>query len=197
MTNSLHHLILASNSPRRQELLRSAGFSFEVFIREFDEQFPASLEAARVAEFLARQKNMFYRSLLPEPVIITADTTVVLEHEVLNKPNDREHAFEMLRSLSDKTHLVISGVCISSARHTVSFSETTEVVFHPISADELDYYVSNYRPYDKAGAYGIQEWIGLTKVKELRGSFYNVMGLPVNQIYHLLRSEFGITPQRL
>lgn len=192
--NSPHHLILASNSPRRQELLKQAGFSFDVFTRAFDEQFPASLPAEEVAEYLARQKNENYRKLLADETVITADTTVVLGDQVINKPGNREEAFRMLRSLSGKSHLVISGVCISTPEKSIAFSDTTEVVFHPISDNEIAYYIDTFKPFDKAGAYGIQEWIGLTKVKELKGSFYNVMGLPVSQVYQLLHEEFNINP---
>lgn len=192
--NSTPRLILASNSPRRQELLRNAGFRFEVFTRDFEENFPDTLAPAEVAEYLAKQKNENYRKLLGNETVITSDTTVVLDESVLNKPLNRQNAFVMLKSLSAKTHLVISGVCISSPEKVISFSDTTEVTFFPLSDDEINYYIDNYKPFDKAGAYGIQEWIGLTKVKELKGSFYNVMGLPVSEVYRVLKEEFDLHP---
>lgn len=192
--NSTPRLILASNSPRRQELLRNAGFRFEVFTRDFDEKFPDTLAPAEVAEYLAKQKNENYRKLLENETVITADTTVVLDERVLNKPLNRKNAFAMLKSLSAKTHLVVSGVCISSPEKVISFSDITEVSFFPLTADEINYYIDNYKPFDKAGAYGIQEWIGLTKVKELKGSFYNVMGLPVSMVYRALKDEFDLHP---
>lgn len=192
MMNSIPRLILASNSPRRQELLKKAGFQFDVFTRDFDEHFPESMSARDVAKFLAIQKNQKYRELLKQEIIITSDTTVVAGDKVLNKPTDRNEAQEMLKSLSDKSHLVISGVCISSTDKTMAFDEVTEVVFHPLSEQEINYYIDHFKPYDKAGAYGIQEWIGLTKVREIRGSFYNVVGLPVDKVYTVLKTDFGL-----
>lgn len=190
--NSTHHLILASNSPRRQELLLQAGYEFEVFVRDFDESFPAEMPASHVAQYLAEQKNKNYRALRPHDLIITADTTVVNDGTVLNKPADKAEAMEMLTMLSDKTHLVISGVCISSPEQTISFSDTTEVTFSKIMKEEMEYYVDTFRPFDKAGAYGIQEWIGMTKVRSLKGSYFNVMGLPVHRVYEVLKEVFQI-----
>lgn len=185
-----HPLILASNSPRRQELLKQAGFSFDVFVRDFDESYPEELPAEQVAEFLAVKKNKNYRELLSEQVVITADTTVVLGHLVLNKPADHAEAFSMLKSLSDRTHRVICGVCISSPKKQVAFTEITEVTFGHISDEEINFYIEEYQPFDKAGAYGIQEWIGQTKVVSIKGSYFNVMGLPTHRVYEVLKSEF-------
>lgn len=190
--NSIPRLILASNSPRRQELLKNAGFTFDVYTSDLHEDFPDALPAFEVAEYLARQKNSHYRKLLKEGIIITSDTTVVLNGKVLNKPSDRQDAFGMLKSLSAKTHQVISGVCISSPEKTISFREITEVTFHALSEGEISYYIDHYKPYDKAGAYGIQEWVGLTKVEKIKGSFYNVMGLPVSQVYQVLTDDFDV-----
>ncbi|MEQ8470994.1 MAG: Maf family protein [Marinoscillum sp.] len=188
--NSRHHLILASNSPRRQQLLRDAGFEFEVFTQDFDEHFPTNLEALEVAEYLGIQKNKHYRKLKPDALIITADTTVICDHLVLNKPADKAEAIKMLSLLSASIHQVVSGVCISSPEKTISFSDITEVTFDAISKAEMEYYIDQYQPFDKAGAYGIQEWIGMTKISAIKGSYFTVMGLPVHKVYQILNSEF-------
>ncbi len=190
MTN----LVLASNSPRRQELLKKAGFNFKVFVRDFDESFPDDLPAKQVAEYLAIEKNHNYRKILKEDTIITADTTVILGNEVLNKPKDSKHAAEMLQKLSGETHKVVCGVCISSPDKQHSFSDTTEVTFTKISEQESKFYISSFEPFDKAGAYGIQEWIGLTRISSIKGSYYNVMGLPTHLLYEVLLNEFNIHP---
>lgn len=184
-------MILASNSPRRQQLLREAGFEFEVFVRDFPEDYPEDLPADEVAQYLAVQKNENYRPLLPDALIITADTTVVLGDRVMNKPQNEEEAKEMLTSLSNRTHEVICGVCISSSNREVSFSDRTEVTFGTLSPEEVSHYVSHYQPYDKAGAYGIQEWIGMTKIVRISGSYYNVMGLPTHKVYEALMGFRG------
>jgi len=186
--NSTPHLILASNSPRRQQLLRDCGFEFEVFVRDFDETFPEEMPAHEVAEFLAVEKNKHYRPLKPDAIIITADTTVVLENEVLNKPGDEAHAYEMLSKLSGKTHQVISGVCISSPDHLSSFSDITSVTFRPMSDEDIWYYIKNFKPFDKAGSYGIQEWIGMTQIESINGSYFNVMGLPTLNTSSILKT---------
>ncbi|WP_421895591.1 Maf family protein [Marinoscillum sp.] len=188
--NFTHPLILASNSPRRRELLKQAGFTFDVFVRDFDESFPEEMPAEQVAEFLAVKKNKNYRELLDEQVVITADTTVVLGRQVLNKPTDHSEAFRMLKSLSGNTHQVICGVCISSPSKQIAFTEITEVTFGQISDEEINFYIEEYQPFDKAGAYGIQEWIGQAKVVSIKGSYFNVMGLPTHKVYEVLKSEF-------
>lgn len=190
--NSKHHLILASNSPRRQQLLKDLGFEFEVFTRDFDESFPDDLNALKVAEFLAVKKNKNYRPLKPDSLIITSDTTVVCDGEVLNKPANKAEAVEMLSKLSGKTHQVVSGVCISSPDKEVSFADITQVTFDEISKEEMNYYIDNYQPFDKAGAYGIQEWIGMTKISSITGSFFTVMGLPINRVYQHLKRDFNL-----
>ncbi|RED94397.1 septum formation protein [Marinoscillum furvescens DSM 4134] len=179
-------MILASNSPRRQQLLREAGFEFEVFVRDFPEDFPGELPADEVAQYLAVQKNENYRPLLPDALILTADTTVILGDRVMNKPANADEAREMLTSLSNKTHEVICGVCISSASREISFSDRTEVTFGSLSPAEIDHYITTFQPFDKAGAYGIQEWIGMTKIIRITGSYYNVMGLPTHKVYEAL-----------
>lgn len=191
MTAQKHKLILASNSPRRQELLRLTGFDFEVFVRDFDEHFPSNIPSHDVAEYLAKEKNRYYRSLLGDQLVITADTTVVLGYEVLNKPINEAQAFEMLSKLSNNTHEVISGVSISALEKEFSFSDITKVHFDKLTDEEIRHYIENYKPFDKAGAYGIQEWIGMTKISSIQGSYYNVMGLPTHKVYQVLKKEFG------
>lgn len=188
-------LILASNSPRRQELLKLSGFDFEVFVDEIDESFPSDLDVHAVAVYLAKKKNKYYRLLKPSSLILTADTTVVLDGQVINKPESPEHAKEMLKRLSAATHKVVSGVCISSPKKTVSFTAITDVTFAYISEEEILDYIQAYQPFDKAGSYGIQEWIGFTKVVGIKGSFYNVMGLPTQPVYEALKIEFNYLPK--
>jgi septum formation protein len=185
-------LILASNSPRRQELLKLSGFEFEVFVRDFPEDFPDDMDVYQVAEFLAEQKNKHYRLLRPEALILTADTTVIANQQVINKPKDFNDAVEMLGILSGNTHQVVSGVCISSPDKKISFSETTEVTFAELSKGDIENYINQYKPFDKAGSYGIQESIGLTHIESIKGSFYNVMGLPTHKVYKILANEFGV-----
>lgn len=193
--SSIRPLILASNSPRRQELLRTAGYAFEVLVHEVSEDYPLDLPPNQVAEFLAKHKNEHYRKIISgDQVVITADTTVVSEGEVLNKPATAFEAKQMLEKLSNKTHLVISGVAISDSQRLISFSDSTEVSFLPLSENEIDFYIEHCKPFDKAGAYGIQEWIGLTRISAINGSYYNVMGLPVHQLYSVLMNTFNIYP---
>ncbi len=190
--NSEHHLILASNSPRRQQLLKDLGFEFEVFTRDFDESFPDTLPALEVAEYLAIKKNRNYCKLRPECTIITSDTTVICDDHVLNKAANKKEAIDMLEMLSGRTHQVVSGVCISSPDKEVSFHDVTDVTFDAISSKEMDFYIDNYQPFDKAGSYGIQEWIGMAKIKAIKGSYFTVMGLPTHLIYTSLKREFGL-----
>lgn len=192
--NSAHHLILASNSPRRQELLRQAGYNFEVVTYDFEEVIPDDLSSETVAEYLAKEKNTFYRSQLENQTIITADTTVVLDQQVFNKPADKQEALKMIHTFSNKTHEVISGVCVSNLKKSISFSSRTMVTFEAISEQEAIHYVDTFKPFDKAGAYGIQEWIGLTKISKIEGSYFNVVGLPIQELYDVLRDSFEISP---
>lgn len=178
-------IILASNSPRRKELLRGLGLDFEIrIIKDIDESYPEGLTASETAEYIAAKKADAYKlSMADDELIITADTIVVLNNEILGKPADDEEAMDMLRKLSGKTHQVITGVCMMTDDNTSVFSVTTDVTFKSLTEDEICYYVSNYKPLDKAGAYGIQEWIGYIGVTSLNGSYFNVMGLPVQRIY--------------
>lgn len=189
---SNNKILLASNSPRRQELLRLSGFEFEVFVEHFDEHFPIEMDAFHVAQYLSEQKNDFYRSLGKKGIILTADTTVILGNRVINKPLSITEAIEMLTDLSGNIHTVVTGVTISSETKKVSFCDKTEVEFAVMSGDEIIKYVDQFKPLDKAGAYGVQEWVGMNKVKRINGSFYNVMGLPTHLVYEVLKKEFGL-----
>lgn len=185
--NLKYPLILASKSPRRQDLLRQAGISFSIQTKDTDEDFPADMPIDMVASFLATKKAEAFRDLSEDHIILTADTTVVVDKKVLNKPADAKEAAEMLRMLSGRSHRVISGACLLHSQHGISFDDTTEVFFRQLTNLEIDYYIQEYRPFDKAGSYGIQEWIGLIGIEKIIGSFYTVMGLPVHKVYHHLQ----------
>lgn len=182
-------LILASNSPRRRELLGGLGIDFEVrVLPDIDEGYPGGLPAHEVPLYIARKKANAYREIMAvNGIVITADTVVVHNGKVLGKPADDAVAVAMLSELRGSTHQVITGVCITGREKQTAFSVTTEVTFRNISDEEILYYVDNYHPLDKAGAYGIQEWIGYIGVTKLEGSYYNVMGLPVQRIYTELK----------
>lgn len=179
-----YNYILASKSPRRQQLLHSLGIEFQVRIKEVDEIFPEELLPTEIPVYLAELKA---RSFLPElnsgDLLITADTIVFLDNKVIGKPQDREDAETLLRMLSGKEHQVISGVCLSSVNKQKSFHAVTNVQFKKLSEEEITFYIQSCRPFDKAGAYGIQEWIGYIGISHIEGSFYNVMGLPVQKLY--------------
>ena len=185
-----YKLILASNSPRRKELLAGLDVDFDVFVLDgIDESYPQDLKSTDVALYIARKKAEPYKQIIaPDALVITADTVVVVDNRILGKPHDEAEAMEMLREISGRTHLVITGVCITTQEKQVSFSVETEVTFKSLSDAEIEHYVTKYKPYDKAGAYGIQEWIGYVGVTSLKGSYYNVMGLPVQRIYEELKS---------
>lgn len=178
-------IILASNSPRRKELLAGLGFDFEVrTLHDIDESYPSDLVGEDIPKYISRVKAEAYRKNMAEDeLIITADTIVYADGEVLGKPVDREDAQRMLHKLSGKSHKVITGVSIVSVEKTVRFATTTEVHFAELTDKQIDFYIDNYHPYDKAGAYGIQEWIGYVGVTSLQGSYFNVMGLPVQRLY--------------
>ena len=177
--------ILASNSPRRKELLAGLGLDFEVRVIDgIDESYPASLPANEVAQYIAEKKAEAYRATMgPDELIITADTVVIVGADILGKPKDEADAVRMLREISGRTHQVTTGVSLLTREKQRSFSVTTDVTFKELTDAEIQHYVSHYRPFDKAGAYGIQEWIGYIGVTGLHGSYYNVMGLPVQRIY--------------
>lgn len=188
-----YRLILASNSPRRKELLSGIDIGYEVrTLPDIDESYGDDLSPEQVAEFLAGKKASAYMSQLKEDeLLITADTIVLLDGKVYGKPTDNAGAKEMLRELSGQTHRVITGVCLTSLTKQVTFSEVTRVTFADLSEEEIAYYVEKYSPMDKAGAYGVQEWIGYVAVKKIEGSYFNVMGLPIHRLYEELKSGFG------
>lgn len=181
-------IILASHSPRRRQLLAATGIDFEVkVIPGIDESYPPTLPPTAVAEHIARKKAAAYQAWVDAGnTVITADTIVICGDEILGKPHDAADARRMLHLLSGRTHQVTTGVSISSPRGQTHFAVTTDVTFKSLSDEEIDYYISHYKPFDKAGAYGIQEWIGYIGCTGLRGSYYNVMGLPVQRIYEAL-----------
>jgi len=185
-------IFLASQSPRRKELLEKTGIKFRVeYFSEINENYPVNLAISEVALYLAKQKQMAYEYLwsLPNHIVITADTIVALDNQILGKPANKKESIEMLSLLSGKTHQVISGVSVKDNSKTVDFSEVTDVTFKPLLKKEIDYYVNNYNTFDKAGGYGIQDWIGLMAISCISGSYYNVMGLPVHRLYEAL-SQF-------
>ena len=185
-----YQVILASKSPRRQELLRGMGVNFEILTKETPEHYPADLPLDEVPKYLSLQKSLAFtdEELPADFLLITSDTVVICEGEILGKPKDREDAARMLRLLSAKTHHVVTGVTVRSKEKTESFAVRSDVTFAQLDAEEIDYYIEQCKPFDKAGAYGIQEWIGYVGISGLEGSFYNVMGLPTRKLYQCLKS---------
>lgn len=184
-----YHIILASNSPRRKELLQGLDIDFEVRVTGgISEGYPDTLPAGEVAEFIAGEKADAYQATIEHnELIITADTVVIVDNKILGKPKDSEEACCMLRLLSGKTHEVTTGVCLLTRTWRRTFAVTSRVTFAALTEEEIRYYVNTYQPMDKAGAYGIQEWIGFVAVTALEGSYFNVMGLPVQRIYTELK----------
>ena len=180
-------IILASQSPRRKQLLEWAEIEFDVIIAATDESYPENYTPAEIAIYIAQQKAEAVYRQAPDKIIIAADTIVVWQNEIIGKPKDRQDAIYTLQKLSGNKHEVITGVVIKKAEHTISFSDVTTVVFHQLTTRQLEYYVDKYRPYDKAGAYAIQEWIGVVGIKSIQGDFYNVMGLPVSRVVQALQ----------
>lgn len=179
--------ILASKSPRRQFLLRELGIPFELETKDVDESFPEHLLGEEIPLYLCRKKaDAFERELDDKTIVITADTVVWINNHVLNKPADEDEARVMLRELSGNRHEVFTGVCLKSKRKEIAFAARTEVFFRELTEGEIDYYVRNFKPLDKAGAYGAQEWIGYVGVDRIIGSYFNVMGLPVKELYEEL-----------
>ena len=183
-----YKVLLASNSPRREELLRGIDIDFEVkVLPDIDESYPDNIPSEEIAEFVAIKKAKPYAASLHEDeLLLTADTIVLLEDTVLGKPANKKEAKQMLRQLSGKTHRVITGVCLTSTKKQTSFSATSDVEFGKLTDQEIEYYVERYSPMDKAGAYGVQEWIGYVAVKHISGSYYNIMGLPIQRVYREL-----------
>ncbi len=183
-----YEIILASKSPRRQQLLRDLGLTFSVQSMNIPEVFPEGLEITEVPVYLAELKAEAFRPILKDnQLVITADTIVCLDGQVMNKPDGYADGFRMLRGLSGKKHQVLTGVCLLTTEKKVSFYASTDVWFKDLSDEEIHYYLENFHPYDKAGAYGIQEWIGYIGIYHIEGSFFNVMGLPVQSLYEHLK----------
>jgi septum formation protein len=185
-----YKIILASNSPRRQQVLHEMGIHFEVRVKPVDEIFPPELTKEAVAIFLSELKAKAFLAdeFEDDELLITADTIVCLGDEILNKPNDREHAIEMLTKLSGRKHEVITGVCLRSKEKMTSFAVSTQVYFRELSKEEIMYYVDVFQPFDKAGSYGIQEWIGFVGITKIEGSYFNVVGFPTEKIFEALKN---------
>ena len=183
-----YNIILASGSPRRQQYMKELGVDFEIRLKDVEEIYPENLQGAEITDYLAELKaNSLKDSLSDNEIVITSDTIVWHEGKALGKPTDYDDAFAMLKSLSGKTHEVITSVCMMTDRNIDIFNDTTKVTFHDLQDDEIKYYIDNFQPYDKAGAYGIQEWIGLVAIDKIEGSYPNVVGMPVGKVYqHLI-----------
>jgi septum formation protein len=189
-------ILLGSNSPRRSELLNSLGYDFTKVKIDCNEDFEG-IKTNKVAAYLAEKKSLAYTRLNKDELLITADTVVICNNAILNKPADKAEAEVMLQLLSGTVHTVVTGVCIRSLDNKIVFDITTEVTMNSLSPSEMNYYIDNYEPMDKAGSYGIQEWIGLSKVAKLNGCFYNVMGLPTSMLYEVLTNKFNIFPAKI
>jgi len=179
-------LILGSKSPRRQELLKGLDISFEVLAKDTDESYPPDMELSKIAVYLAEKKADAY-TLADEELLITADTVVIIGDRILEKPATTHEAHQMLRALSGHKHTVITGVCMRDTEKKICFDDYTEVHFASLSDDEIEFYIEKCKPFDKAGSYGVQEWVGYVAVYKMEGSFYNVMGLPVHKVYEHLK----------
>ena len=181
-------IILGSASPRRKQLLTELAIEFSIKTTQKEEEYPQNLDGAEIAEFLAKQKaEVISKELTGNYLLITADTIVIQNNEILHKPKDKDEAQRILQNLSGKSHKVISGVCIKSAKKEVVFSSETEVTFNKLSEDEILYYIDNFKPFDKAGSYGIQQWIGYIGIEKIKGSYNNVVGLPTAELYQKLK----------
>lgn len=185
-----YEIILASNSPRRKDLLSRLGIEFKVFtLLGIDESYPEELSPQEIALHIASKKADAYKHLANDnKLIITADTIVIVDNKVLGKPRDAEDAAQMLRSLSGREHTVVTAIAVSTQDQILTEAVTTKVTFASLSEEEIDFYITNYLPFDKAGGYGIQEWIGLVAVERIEGSFFNVIGLPVQRLYKMLQT---------
>ena len=186
----IKNIILASKSPRRKELLNLLDFNFKVEITEVNEVYPENIEIIKVAEYLANLKANAFNNIPTNTIVITADTVVILDEQILGKPKNKTEAVKMLQSLSNRNHKVMTGVCIKSRDKTISFSNTTKVFFKELTSSEINSYIENYKPFDKAGSYGIQEWIGAIGITKIEGSYFNVVGLPINQLYKNLKEFY-------
>lgn len=180
-------LLLASQSPRRKELLSSLGFDFEVVKIDCEEILPEDIKIEEAAAYLSELKAKAFRELASDEVLITADTVVAIENQILGKPKDDHEARQMLRLLSGKTHQVYTGITIKSDSKTTSETDVADVELDEMTDDEIEFYIQNYKPFDKAGSYGIQEWLGMAKISRMNGSFYTIMGLPSHLVYKILK----------
>lgn len=189
MLNNLknYHIILASQSPRRHQMLKELGLDFKIQTKDIEEVYPDHLKGEQIPIYLAKLKaEAFELNLNEKELVITADTIVCVDDMVLGKPKDRDDAVNMLKTISGRSHQVISGVCLKSKEKEATFSTTTHVHFKELSLEEINYYIDNYKPFDKAGAYGIQEWIGFVGIDGIEGSYFNVVGLPIQRLYQEL-----------
>lgn len=183
-------IILASQSPRRRQLMEAAEIDFEIIIADVDETNPPGMKGDDVPAFLAKKKATAIQHQVTDSIVVAADTVVLLDHHILGKPTSEDNAKEILAMLSGRMHQVVTGVCIQSADKQVVFSVMTEVYFRPLSAAQIEHYVANYAPFDKAGAYAIQEWIGMIGIEKINGDYYNVMGLPIGDVVKVLHRDF-------
>ncbi|MDR3680541.1 MAG: Maf family protein [Flavipsychrobacter sp.] len=186
----MHKIILASQSPRRKQLLQQAEIEFEVLVADVDETNPRGMPGTEVPVYLAKMKADAVQHLAADAIVIAADTVVLLDDKVLGKPRDAEDARDMLRQLSGRMHTVVTGVCIQSDSKQISFSTETKVYFRSLTREQIAYYVESYKPFDKAGAYAIQEWIGMIGIEKINGDYYNVMGLPIGEVVAFLKHDF-------
>ncbi|HEY9168903.1 MAG TPA: Maf-like protein [Lutibacter sp.] len=180
------NIILASGSPRRQELFKALELDFSIQVKAIEEIYPTTLNAAEITDYLAELKAAVFTELADNDIVITSDTIVWLDNKAIEKPKDQQQAIEMLQELSGKCHEVITSICIKTSTSNKVFHDVTRVCFKPLSMEEINHYVENYKPFDKAGAYGIQEWIGFIGVTKIEGSYFNVMGMPVHKLYEEL-----------
>ena len=188
---NLKNIILASQSPRRKQLMEMAELQFTVMIADVDETNPPGMPGEEVPEFLAKKKADAVAHLAHDAIVIAADTVVLLGHHILGKPTDAADANAILQQLSGRMHKVVTGVCIHRGEKEIAFSVTTEVFFRKLTNEQIDHYITNYKPFDKAGAYAIQEWIGVTGIEKINGDYYNVMGLPIGDVITVLNRNFA------
>lgn len=181
-----YNLILASGSPRRQQFFKELNLDFTIRLKPIDEHFPKNLRGSEITDYLARLKASIFTDLKKEDILVTSDTIVWFQSQALNKPESPEEAYEMIASLSGNTHEVITSVAFTTSQRQIVINDTTRVTFKTLSRQEIDYYITNFEPYDKAGGYGIQEWFGYIAVTRVEGSYFNVMGMPLHKVYETL-----------
>jgi septum formation protein len=180
-------MILASGSPRRKSIMLTTGYKFSIVVPNIAEDYPPDMAVADIPVYLAEKKAQYVQNGHPEEIIVAADTIVVLNNKIIGKPSGYKEALEMLQRLSGHMHTVITGVCVLNGFKRHTFSDTSKVYFQKLSKEEIEYYVKTHKPYDKAGSYGVQDWIGMVAIRKIEGSFYNVMGLPIHKLYQVLK----------